>query len=309
MTEFWSSERVRGRNAIIQIDTDMQHNYAALKAELINHLSPVIIVNNDAKGGEYTLIFNGKRETLHPIAVTFELAKSVAHVPLGIFTLIAPYLNGSDTTDWVAKLSEFSRTLQTAKRQLRSADIPDELEISSRKIIKAGVGYIDKTIESGQISIKEFKKFTASIHDNISTNMRFAADAQIKGVSQTLERWKKEIGDRHWKNLYVVVLSIWTTSVLNQNSIIIRDFMNPKQVDTHLIDLPTAQTPDDYIYVALDNLARIVQDNVAAELVFPTDEDLADALKGTQDLLSEMILGMLDDDSSNNKSDSCENTA
>jgi|GEM_PF-6097646 len=309
MTAYWSSERARGRNAIIQIDTDMQNNYDALKAELIKHLSPVIIVNNDAKGGEYTLIFNGKKETLHPIPVTFELAKSIAHIPLGIFAIIAPYLKGSETKDWIAKLEDFSETLRSAKRHLRDADIPDELEDVGRKILKAGIRYVERTIGSGKISITDFEKFSASVHDDISTTMWFAANAQITGVGNLLERWKKEVGDAHWKNLYVVVLSIWTTSVLNQNSIIIRDHMDPKRVDTHLIDVPTAQTPDDYIYVALDNLARIVQDNVAAKMIFPTDKDLSNALKGTQDLLSEMILEMLDSDSEENISDTRKSTS
>jgi hypothetical protein len=41
--------------------------------------------------------------------------------------------------------------------------------------------------------------------------------------------------------------------------------------------------------VALDNIARIVQDNIAAEMVFCTDTKLADALKGPEELLSEEI--------------------
>ncbi|MYR01777.1 hypothetical protein GTX23_25160, partial [Streptomyces sp. SID6139] len=46
----------------------------------------------------------------------------------------------------------------------------------------------------------------------------------------------------------------------------------------------------DPIGVALENLARIVQDNVAAEMVFNAALDVADALKGREDLLSKEIL-------------------
>ncbi|WP_354597356.1 hypothetical protein R1Y80_16855 [Streptomyces sp. JL1001] len=44
------------------------------------------------------------------------------------------------------------------------------------------------------------------------------------------------------------------------------------------------------MFTALDNLVRIVQDNVAAEMVFPKDTKAADALKGKEDLLSDEIL-------------------
>jgi hypothetical protein len=75
----------------------------------------------------------------------------------------------------------------------------------------------------------------------------------------------------------------------NQNTIIIRTFMDEKRVATHLIDIATAEKPADPIHVALDNLGRIVMDNVAAEMIFPTDRVLADSLKGPQDLLSNVI--------------------
>ncbi|MFF4229723.1 hypothetical protein [Streptomyces sp. NPDC001820] len=41
---------------------------------------------------------------------------------------------------------------------------------------------------------------------------------------------------------------------------------------------------------ALDNLARIVQDNIAAQMVFSSAQDVADALKGKEDQLSKEIL-------------------
>ncbi|GAA1754824.1 hypothetical protein [Aeromicrobium alkaliterrae] len=298
MTAFWSDPRVRARESVVQIDTDMQVSYAALKAELIKHLSPVIVVNNEERGGEYTLVLNGKTESLHPISRTFELAKSVAHVPLGIFSVIAPYLNRAETTDWAEPLSAFGRTLRTARERLRDADMPSGLEASSRVILDAGIAYIDKAVADGHVSIASFEQFSASVYPSIRTNMKFAADAQIRGVRKIMKKWKKQIGEKGWKDLYVVVLSIWTTSVLNQNSIIIRTLMDPGSVDSHLIDLPAAEFPADPVFVALDNLARIVQDNVAAEMVFPTDQVVADALKGPEDLLSQTILGELDEDGS-----------
>lgn len=293
MVAYWSDSKVRARNAIFQVDSEMRRNYADLKAELIDHLTPVIVVNNDPKGGEYTLIYKGKIETLQPVSEIFEMAKSIAHVPLGIFSIIAPYLKGSDTDAWIAKLEEFSNTLRTARAELKSSEIPEELERSCARILDSGIRFIEKSVDMGYVSIRSFEMFSGSVYDCIRTNMWYASEAQITGVSKTMKRWRKKVGDQHWQDLYVVVLSIWTTSVLNQNSIIVREFMDSRAVDTHLIDIPTAETPDDYLYVALDNLARIVQDNVAAEMVFPTDQEIADALKGTEDLLSDTIIQQL----------------
>ncbi|WP_406415552.1 hypothetical protein OH809_42350 [Streptomyces sp. NBC_00873] len=307
---------LQARNAIFAVDTDTQKNYDALRAELIKHLSPVIVVQNDDRGGLYTLIHNGEQESLHPVSEIFELAKSIAHAPLGIYSVIAPYLSrqipnlpssacldqhdvdmvafkGPGTNDWVSPLQAFGTTLTTARQQLDNAHMPQELEASSTQILDVALRFINESMQRGSFDMKSFENFTGGLNDAIGTNVRYATQAQIDGVEDLMKRWRGKVGKEDWPGLYVVVLSIWTTSALNQNSIIVKQFMDPAKADSHLIDLPTAQLPADPVFVALDNLARIVQDNVAAEMVFPVDQKLADALKGPEDLLAQEILHQL----------------
>ncbi|MFF7454734.1 hypothetical protein [Kitasatospora sp. NPDC008115] len=292
LVAFRSAPQRRARDALLAVNADMRRNYASLKADLTTRLTPVIVVQNDSRGGRYTLVDAGERESLHPVAEVFELAKSIAHVPLGTFTVLAPYLKGPEGRGWVRPLQEFAATLTVARQQLDAAGLPRALAASSRRILDAALRFIALVIErpmSGPELIRAFTDFSGGVYGDIRTNMYHAAKAQIAGVEAVMRRWRSRVGEQRWKGLYVVVLSLWTTSVLNQNSIIIRRFMDPAAVATHLIDLPTAETPADPVLTALDNLARIVQDNVAAELVFPVDQEIADALKGQEDLLSDTI--------------------
>ncbi|MEU1406055.1 hypothetical protein ABZ471_27485 [Streptomyces sp. NPDC005728] len=305
------------RDAIRAVNSDMRRNYASLKAELTKHLDPVIIVQNDSQGGKYFLVHNGQTISEHPVAETFELAKSIAHIPLGIFSVVASYLNrrvppehvkegdihphdlemvafnGPETDGWVQPLQDFGRTLGTARRQLKDAHLPAKLEASCAHILDGALAFIADSTRIRSFDMKSFEAFSGSVYGDIRTNMKFAAEAQIAGVKDVMTRWKAKVGDKNWQELYVVVLSIWTTSVLNQNSIIIKQYLDPAQADSHLLDIVTAELPADPVLTALDNLARIVQDNIAAEMVFPVDQEIADALKGKQDLLSEEILDQL----------------
>lgn len=294
MVAFFSEPSIYARNTIFDIDLHMRRSYAALKSDLILKLSPVIIVNNDSRGGEYTLIHNGVQESVQPVSQVFEMTKSISHVPLGIFSIIAPYLKAPSIGGWQAPLKEFAVTLTTALEHLKHAQMPENAEVASKRILKRSLAFIEKSLKAGDFSIKGFEKYAASVFDAIRVNMQYASMAQIEAVNTLIGSWKAKVGEQEWKKLYTVVLSIWTTSVENQNTIILRTLMDPDNLDTHLIDIPTAEFPDDPVFVALDNLARIVQDNVAAEMIFPSDQEIADALKGTEDLLSGTILKLLD---------------
>jgi hypothetical protein len=49
MIAFESDPLARSRQAVIAVDTAMQANYSDMKAALLPHLDPVIVVNNDAR--------------------------------------------------------------------------------------------------------------------------------------------------------------------------------------------------------------------------------------------------------------------
>lgn len=310
------SAQTAARDSIRAVNAAMRTNYAALKADLVKNLGPVIVVQNDAKGGTFTLVHGGKRYVEHPVAEEFELAKSIAHVPLGIFSTVAEYLSdkvpnvpnadridahdldmvamqGPGTDAWTTPLQAFADKLTTAKGNLAAAKLPQALHNSCAKILDEALTFIADSIRSRAFDIASFQVFAGRVYPAIRVNMQYAAEAQISGVQGLCKKWRAQLGEAAWADLYTVVLSIWTTSVLNQAEIIIKPMMNQRKVDSHLIDIPTAQLPSDPIGVALDNLARIVQDNIAAELVFVSDEKVADALKGKEDLLSDEILKQL----------------
>ncbi len=293
MVAFNSNEQVRARNAIFAVDVAMRTNYDALRAQLILQLSPVIVVQNDFSGGTYTLINDGTQEIVQPVSPIFELVKSVSHTPLGIYVIIAPYLKQPNVTDWVAPLQQFRSTLEYALGHISLAGLPQMAVDSCKKVLIGGMEFIDVSIAEGGFSIKSYEEFTEAVGPDILINMHFAAKAQIEGVEALLTRWRKQLGPEKWKNLYAIVLAIWTTEVKNQNWLILKHMMDESRVDSHLITISTAEPVEDTVAVALDNLARIVQDNVAAAMVFPGNSKLADALKGPEDLLASAIEKMI----------------
>ena len=293
MVAFNSDPLVRARNAVYAVDNAMQINYDSLKAQLILQLSPVVVVQNDGGGGIFTLVYEGRRETVSPVGPIFQLVKSISHTPLGIYVIIAPYLSQPEAADWIKPLTEFRAVLAQALAHLSGAGLPEEAIQSCTEVLLGGIHFIDRSVAEKTFTIDGFEAFTAQVAKAIATNMKFASEAQIAGVEALLSRWRTQLGPEQWKNMYAIILAIWTTEVKNQNWLIVKQMMDRDAVASHLITISMASFAEDTVDVALDNLARIVQDNIAAALIFPDDATIADALKGPEDLLAGSIEKLL----------------
>ena len=293
MVSYHSNALRNHKNAIYAIDNKMQSNYTAMLDGLRAQLDPVIVVQSDGQGGTYTLIHEGISETVEPVAEIFQLVKSVAHCPLGIYVILAPYLQDPSWLGWVKPLNEFKAVIEGGLGSIGNVDLPADAIASSTHILQASIQFIDGSVAAGKFSISDYETYTASIADDIFTNMQFAAKAQVDGVEALLERWKAKLGEEAWRNVYAIVLAIWTTELKNQNWLVLNKVMDQSRVADHLITIGIASFDEDTVQMAIDNLARIVQDNVAASMIFPSNTALGEALRGPEDLLAAAIEGIL----------------
>jgi hypothetical protein len=284
-----ASVRARAVQSLFAIDDAMRANYDELKALVANSVRPVIVVQNDLQGGTYTLLDHDSRSTIQPVPAAFQMVKSVSHTPLGVYSIIAPYL-GADPTDlWKRQIEDFAGLLSNAKRLVSYAGLPKDACQACDKIITESLGFIGSIVEKQKVTVEDFKRYTEPLEEAIAENLLLAGKLQVESVGHLLHEWKEKLG-RAWTDVYAVVLVIWTTEVNNQHYLILRSEMDPKRVEDHLIVLGTTTPADDTVDVALENLGQIVQDNIAAALVFSNPDDLDTelgmSLKGPEDLLS-----------------------
>ncbi|MES2445140.1 MAG: hypothetical protein V4574_20130 [Pseudomonadota bacterium] len=291
MVAMLSTEGSRAIEAVFAIDDMMRANYDALRARVAEQLSPVIIVRPDLSGGAYTLVHDGTQTTVHPTSPQFQLAKSVCHTPLGLFSILAPYLDGPASGDWEAPLSAFRAVLAKALPALEECGLPDDAVAASQTILDGAIAFADTALSQGSFSIEDFQTYTRAVAGAIEQNMMLAAQTLVQGVQAQLSAWRDALGPA-WKDLYVVILAIWTTERRNQHWVILNDMMDPETVGDHLITVSVGEQDEVTVPVALDNLARIVQDKVAAVMVFsalPEEQRLQVALADPTDLLADDV--------------------
>lgn len=284
-----SDPAARARERLFDVDTAMRGNYDSLRAKVAAKLSPVIVIQPDLGGGSYTLVLDGVQTTTYPVAHLFQMVKSISHIPLGIYAVLAPYLKGSRTTDWASPLASFREVVAVALGSLDQAQLPPRAEEACREIASKSIAFMDRCLEQDDFTLGGFEQFTRGVHGLILVNMSFAAEALVSGIESSLDEWRAQMGEQAWRDLYVVILAIWTTESQNQHYEILKRVMYRKTMAERLIVIAVGEQEPDMLGVALDNLARIVQDNVAAGMILPTDADLARTLAGTKDLLADSV--------------------
>ncbi len=291
MVAMRSDPRTRAMLDVFSVDDMMRANYDALRAQVIEQLSPVIVIQPDLSGGTYTLIADGAQTSAHPASPVFQLTKSVCHAPLGLFSILAPYLKGPATSEWAAPVTAYREVLATGREALPDCGLPEEGVLASREILTSAIQLADAALAAGTFSIGQFENFTRSVHVAIETNMKLAAVDLVTGVERQLTEWRDALGPEAWRELYAVILAIWTTQVRNQHWVILNRMMDQANVDDHLITLSVGENSEVTIPDALDNLARIVQDKIAAVMVFSAPEDarLQVALADPTDLLADAV--------------------
>jgi hypothetical protein len=288
-----SSLQWRFQESVSAIDAGMRNNYDILRTKVSASLRPIIVVQFDFAGGTYNLLTNEGQITVQPVPRLFEQIKSICHCPLGIYTILAPYLTEPRNEDWIRPLNEFGQTIQKSLDCIEHSDFPRDVRSWSEQILVAAHDFVQETVKKRSFGADTFRDFTASVFDSIHQNMRHAASLQVKAVTDLLGEWKKLLGEEEWRNLYTVVLTTWTIEEKNQHWLVLRKLMDQQMLDQRLYVVSVGSARENTVDIGVMNLATIVQDKIAGDLVFgnatPEAERLNTDLATRNDLLSSSV--------------------
>lgn len=104
-----------------KVDTEMlvhMNNLHDRVQEDLTKFQPVIVAQFTPGGGKFTLLQNKynkeSRTTIEPVSNLFEIAKSIAHAPLGIYGCFGPYTGNLMNQDWREPLEKYLNVLQAS---------------------------------------------------------------------------------------------------------------------------------------------------------------------------------------------------
>lgn len=258
--------------------------YPLIVASEIGNPSDPLNRGRQGVGGTYTLYRTAKEiYRMTPVHPVYEILKVVNHLILGVFVIVEPYLDltvnqrGVQRARFFGELKSYKQKLEVALSTVRSMTKPEdvnELFLSPKTkelvehVLAISIEYIESVERTKRVRREEFLVYSDRIRPTIRDGMRIATEQQAKGVISMLLKWKSMLTEEEWKNMYLVIPTVWVTSANNPREQLFRLMMDKENQDTHII---IGENLKDQ-YAARKLVGRVVHDRMMARFIFGTKD-------------------------------------
>lgn len=278
----------QANDSLRALNDGMRANYAATLERVSARIDPVLVVQFDGVGGTFHLRDGGRVSRIQPVPVGYDLSKSVAHVPLDLYVIVAPYLAAPASGAWQGALATSGERIRTALDRLDGADLSASARADARMVLEASLGFVEEALARGDFSEEDYQSYSRAIFEAVGRLRAYATEIQIEAVVGLLGGWRDEMGAERWRELSAVVIAPFTLSRENAVAQTLRRMMDPERVERRLIVIGGDHGSD--VEVAVSVLGRLYIDGLAARLVFAQDtalgEEMTRSLSTARDLMA-----------------------
>lgn len=208
-------------------DAEMTRNYELNHKEIGKNIFPFLYSEFTPDGGRYILLVNmSKTLSSKPTPEIYEISKSIAHIPLGIWAIIIRYAKDAKVGEWKSELKNYSETISKALHNLPKLELESDIQNDMTKIIGVMNGFIEQSLKNGEFTLDAFREASYSVNEQIVKLQNIAAETQVYAFTKLLTEWKSEVGEENWRNLHAVISAQWTLSTDNVHQLIISNMMS-----------------------------------------------------------------------------------
>jgi hypothetical protein len=266
-----ASARDVAEHTFLALNESMMQLYEASLTKFkqnIHDRVPVVLALFNGQGGQMILYRPGQPpEFAAPVPISYQILKSVAHSPMAIYEIVAPYLSDADANQlWRAPLAMYRAQNQSALECLDAPDLRDDDRSAVRTILERNLAFMDECLAKGRYSYADVEDFTRSSTPLLMKLIGSASGVQVGHWMKVVEDWKNELG-ADWESTYAATN---TSHVARRNHIlytVLVQFMGTEAMGDRLFLLETPEfevTPEKM----LDVLGRIVADRSLGAVFF-----------------------------------------
>lgn len=198
---------------LTDLNTAARAAYAKGRAALLAAADPVIVVAFD----ELVLRHKGQRRSIVYTPPLYHRLKEVAHLPLGLFGVLAPVAAGIVTDDsWRDELGKLEAAALAAQDEIAAIDAAPAIVATAIKLHEASLAFLRRQrMANAPPDTAALTAFATTVAPWTLALATESANAQIAGMHDVAQAWRREIGDEAWATLHVLVLGPKTPRVDN----------------------------------------------------------------------------------------------
>ena len=197
----------------------------------------------------------------------YEIYKSVSHTLLHLAVLVTPFLDNPDATAWRRSFTNYLGRVDVAITALQNCEgtlLKKELLLSMLGTVSA---FLNTCLEKSKVNKTERAELNKGNFWKIKECMQQATKEQADASIQALLMWKNKLGPKLWRDIYVIIPTVWPVARSNPRLEIFRNLLDEDRIDSHILCSEYPRTLDE----ARTLLGRIVADRAIGRKVFGLD--------------------------------------
>lgn len=181
-------------------------HYADAKTAARAALGPILIVAADE-----LILWRSASQKLEEaervayLPARYRHLKSLGHVPLGLWSLLAPKL-GRSVAEVLPALALYRAQVTAMEPLIGTLGLRWDDAKRQREILSVTRDFIDTMTARGEITARGLEVYADELGPALLGNAYDAAEVQLAALHEIVQRWRVSLAAEEWNRLHVVVL-------------------------------------------------------------------------------------------------------
>lgn len=179
--------------------------FRELFAESLSHelrkTTPIILV----RGDNLVLMANGERRMGTIVHSNYHDLKTIAHVPLTIFSVLNASCEQQLSDRQLQQLDELRQLVETTKACLADCFSDPQTLQRQTTLLTESRSFLGKVTQDRICTTHGLMEFVRGLRQDIVLNVRDAARLRIDNYHSQLLRWRKEFSSDEWGNVFAII--------------------------------------------------------------------------------------------------------
>jgi hypothetical protein len=176
--------------------------YDGAVAATLARTRPIVLVNRP----KLVLFRDARREEMTVLPPLYNRLKAAAHVPLGLYTMLAPHGEGVIPPDRLARLRAFRDLAAAALADWDPGGLPAAQREPLEKLVAPSVAFMDRLLGDARWAMDELVAFLRGLRPQVDGSITAAVRLEIDAYHAQMVAWRGQMPPEEWRRLRVIVV-------------------------------------------------------------------------------------------------------